>query len=1106
MGTNPGAATLSGLVTWPANSGVAEFSGLSLQKHTDDTTASGTGADGIYTLEASTATLDPGTTSGFTVLGYTPDQIRAAYGINDLSLTGSGETIAIVVVQNDPSILSDVNAFDAAFNLSSYGPASSFLTVYDQNSNVIDPTSTSVPTDPSGKNEAEEALDVEWAHAIAPGARIDVVEANSGIVYDPTTGTVGDAMIAVKAAETLPHVSVVSQSYGTSESKLETLASLGGLSLSDLVKYADTNYYSTPGVTFVASSGDDGAPGDYPAFSPNVLAVGGTTLGLNPDNSYAGEIGWSGSGGGFSSAEPEPAYQVGVVPGDTAAKRATPDVAFDADPNTAVAVYDSYNNGPSPWGKGNGTSLGAPCWAALIALVNQGRDAAGAGRLNASSPTQALQAIYSLPGADFHDVTRGNNGYPAGPNYDLVTGRGSPVANLLVPDLINYPKPIRFSVGALPNGTENATYNQPITTTGGVGSTTLTLTITSGAFPTGLSTVSGTNSLLIQGTPTAIGTVRFNVTATDGAGDSVTQSYTLTVNPVITFSPPSIPAGVVGAAYRQTISAGGGAGTKTVSWTVTSGAIPAGLLLAASPGDPATLAITGTPTASGTASLNVMADDTAGDSATATYTLIVNQGGGSGPGSGATAPTVTSVSPTSGPATGGTSVTILGTNLGGVRVVDFGANAATVLSDSGTEIVASSPVGTAESVDVTVTTVAGTSATSLADRFTYEPATTFVPPLVTVTSVGAITRKHLLTQITIGFSGAVNAGEADSPATYRVTIAGKKGSFTARGAQVLKLKSAVYSPATSTVTLTLKKPSSLAPPIQVLVNGEPPAGLQDSFGRLIDGDRNGQPGGNAIAVIVRGGATIGAVRPAAMEDSMPGLRRHLADERGHRTVGGHSVALVRDRRLPRGAEPLDDVVEDRRQEDAEERHAEHAAEDRRAQRPPHLGAGALGDHQRHDAEDEGERGHQDRPQPQPAGLEGRLAPRHARLLALLGELDDQDRVLARQADQDHEADLGEEAHVHAGQVHADERAEQAHRHHQDHRQRQLPALVLRRQHQEDEDHRQREDAGRRVALPGAACRPARSSRRPSTAAIPGRRSPASARSPGPSWCPAPGCR
>ena len=316
------------------------------------------------------------------------------------------------------------------------------------------------------------------------------MEANSGVVYDPTTGAAGDAMIAVKAAETLPNVSVVSKSYGTSESKLETLASFSGLSLSDLETYADTNFYSTPGVTFVASSGDNRRRAITRRSRPTCWRSAARRSDSTRTTPTRARSAGAAAAAAFSLAEPEPAYQVGVVPGDTAAKRAAPDVAFVGDPNTAVAVYDSYNNGPSPWDKGDGTSLGAPCWAGLIALVNQGRDAAGAKRLNASSPTQALQAIYSLPGADFHDVTQGSNGYPAGPNYDMVTGLGSPVANLLVPDLINYPKPISFSVGALPNGTENATYNQPIATTGGVGGATFTLTITSGAFPTGLSTVS----------------------------------------------------------------------------------------------------------------------------------------------------------------------------------------------------------------------------------------------------------------------------------------------------------------------------------------------------------------------------------------------------------------------------------------------------------------------------------------------------------------------------------------------------------------------------------------------------------------------------------------
>ena len=136
---------------------------------------------------------------------------------------------------------------------------------------------------------------------------------------------------------------------------------------------------------------------------------------------------------------------------------------------------------------------------------------------------------------------------------------------------------------------------------------------------------------------------------------------------------------------------------------------------------------------------------------------------------------------------------------------------------------------------------------------------------------------------------------------------------------------------------------------------------------------------------------------------------------------------------------------------------------------PHLGAGALGEHQRHHAEDEGERGHQDRPQPQPAGLDRRLEAVLALVLQLLGELDDQDGVLGRQADQHHQADLREDVVVQLRQPDADDGGEQAHRHDQDDRQRQRPALVLRRQHQEDEHHGQREDELGQQVLPAWIC-------------------------------------
>ena len=186
------------------------------------------------------------------------------------------------------------------------------------------------------------------------------------------------------------------------------------------------------GVTFVASTGDTGEPGGYPAFSPNVLAVGGTSLTVS-GSTYSGESGWSRSGGGISQFEAQPAYQAGVVT-QSFTQRTIPDVAFDANPSTGPTIYDSYNNGNvAPWIQIGGTSFSAPSWAGLIAIANQGRVLSGQTPLDGAS--QSLPKIYGLASTDFHDITSGSNGFLAGLGYDLVTGRGSPIANLVVADL-----------------------------------------------------------------------------------------------------------------------------------------------------------------------------------------------------------------------------------------------------------------------------------------------------------------------------------------------------------------------------------------------------------------------------------------------------------------------------------------------------------------------------------------------------------------------------------------------------------------------------------------------------------------------------------------------
>ncbi|HEV3006497.1 MAG TPA: hypothetical protein VGX78_18655 [Pirellulales bacterium] len=222
--------------------------------------------------------------------------------------------------------------------------------------------------------------------------------------------------------------------------------------------------FSTPAghtpVTFVASTGDYGtADPEYPAFSPNVVAVGGTSLYLNADGSYNSETGWGyysnsqgafiGSGGGASLYEPEPAYQQGVQSTDN---RTTPDVSLVADPGTRVWIADTYNlSADNPWEVVGGTSLSTPSWAGLIALADEGRVAAGEATLSSSSGIVTQQALYGLPQTDFNSITSGTNGaYNAAAGYNLVTGLGTPVADLLVPDLNQTTSPANETAADLP--------------------------------------------------------------------------------------------------------------------------------------------------------------------------------------------------------------------------------------------------------------------------------------------------------------------------------------------------------------------------------------------------------------------------------------------------------------------------------------------------------------------------------------------------------------------------------------------------------------------------------------------------------------------------------
>ncbi len=404
--------------------------------------------------------------------GFTPSNIQTAYGISTLLANGdngAGQTIALIDAYDNPDFVSSSNAnfstsdlavFDAQYGL----PNPNFVKYGQVNGGSTFTTNfgtSGVPgVDPSGPGlddwEGEEALDVEWAHALAPQANIVLVEAD-----DFSTNIFAAAdFAATPVANGGLGASVVSMSFGYD----------GGFAGENSF---DSDFSPTlyPGVTFIASAGDSGsvnpntysdgngsgATGQacYPADSPNVLAVGGTSLTVvgSGNFTYSKETVWNdgfgfgqvfntygATGGGVSNFESQPNFQATAAAGISTTQRVAPDVAFDADVATGVSVYDSYDDPGYPFDLAGGTSLSAPCWAALVAISDQIRAANGVAPLTGA--TQTLPSLYNFDkspatyASNFHDITTGNNGtYPATTGYDAVTGLGTPIANNLVPDL-----------------------------------------------------------------------------------------------------------------------------------------------------------------------------------------------------------------------------------------------------------------------------------------------------------------------------------------------------------------------------------------------------------------------------------------------------------------------------------------------------------------------------------------------------------------------------------------------------------------------------------------------------------------------------------------------
>ena len=334
--------------------------------------------------------------------GYGPSKILTAYSLRDVKNKGKGQTIALVDAFDDPTAEADLGTFSTQFKLPACTTANGcFKLVYQGGKKP--------PADASGWSN-EVAIDTQWAHAIAPAATIMLVEAQSN--------SFADLLSAVDAA-VQNGATVVSMSWSGGETSNESLS--------------DTHFNVT-GVTFLAASGDGGHGAVYPAASPFVVSVGGTTLSLNSNGGWSAETAWSGSGGGLSAFELEPSYQTGV---QTTGKRGIPDVAWDGDPNTGVPAYNSHVCSAcfTGWGQWGGTSIGTPMWGAVIARANSIRVTAGKATL-----TLPQLVLYPAAEADYHDILSGTNGScgsqcTAKPGYDFVTGLGSPIGDVLIAKL-----------------------------------------------------------------------------------------------------------------------------------------------------------------------------------------------------------------------------------------------------------------------------------------------------------------------------------------------------------------------------------------------------------------------------------------------------------------------------------------------------------------------------------------------------------------------------------------------------------------------------------------------------------------------------------------------
>jgi subtilase family serine protease len=341
------------------------------------TTTSSSTTTSTSTSTTSTSIPTAGCTTAHS--GYTPCDLRSAYALT--SSGGAGQTVAIVDAYDDPNAAADLGVYRTAYGLPACTTSNGCFRKVDQNGG------TNYPVANTGWAE-EISLDLDMVSAVCPNCHILLVEASSN--------SLNDLLLAENRAATLG-ATVISNSWGANEFSSESLY----------------DSYFKHGIPITASSGDAGYGVEWPASSPYVTSVGGTSIVRSTGARGWAETAWSGAGSGCSAYESKPAFQTDA----SCARRTVADVSAIADPNTGVAVYDSYR--VSGWLVFGGTSVAAPVVASVYALAGNGASISSAG--------------YVYGHRVLNDVVSGGNGScggtylcTAGPGYDGPTGLGTP--------------------------------------------------------------------------------------------------------------------------------------------------------------------------------------------------------------------------------------------------------------------------------------------------------------------------------------------------------------------------------------------------------------------------------------------------------------------------------------------------------------------------------------------------------------------------------------------------------------------------------------------------------------------------------------------------------